>query len=105
MCLDLLTNPRNWADKAAARKARRQYKEGRKCPGGVDNSDPQGGVNVQLHSERLSDLHSISKSVPSERSVENKPRDLAKEKRLSEGLQALKAELSRSPDPLLNRRD
>lgn len=95
-CLDLLTNPRNRT--TSARQNTQQLSQG------GDSYDEQTPLNVQGLSERHSDLHSISKSAPSERAAIIKPRDLAEEKRLSEGLQALKDKLSRSPDPFTEAR-
>lgn len=105
-CLNLLTNPRN-------RIAQRNQLSRHPCPedkkdnddrsqmsGGVDNYAHQSDVNVQGQSDRHSDLHSIPKGDASHRATTDNPRDLAKEKRLSEGLEALRDELSGSPDPI-----
>jgi hypothetical protein len=96
-CLDLLSNPRVRECPSCPKDTEDMVKKSRP-PGQICQ---ETGKNVQLPLT-TSDLHSISKSIPSECIAIIKPRDLVKEKRLSEGLQALKAELSRSPDPLLN---
>lgn len=55
--------------------------------------------------EEYSEDNFTLKGIPSECIEVNKPRDLVEEKRLAEKLEALAAELSCSPDPLLKHRD
>jgi hypothetical protein len=104
-CVNLLTNPRNRAASNGQKPASNLLANSSQMSGAVDNYAHRDDVNVQGHSDRHSDLHSISKRDAPHPIAISKPRDLAEEKRLSEGLKALRAELARSPDPLLNRRD
>lgn len=93
LCLDLLTNPRD-------RPEKKQTEAVTNCPDPLDTWESVRCPSVHLTLDRTLELTPISKSVPSERVPINKPRDLEKEKRLSEKLRGLRDELASSDNQL-----